>query len=76
MDHELEKQILTKTIDNLSEQLSQAHIELAYTKAQSELLGAQLQQMQQILQQLQQEPEESDEVTHTEAFAPGIQPAE
>ena len=35
MDHELEKQLLTKTIENLGGQLSQDNIELAYTKDQN-----------------------------------------
>ena len=74
MDHELEKQLLTKTIEILGEQLSQVNVDLAYTKAQNDLLTNQLQMLQGAFDQMhhQEEEDEDEVVTRTEDFAPGI----
>lgn len=73
MDNELEKQLLTKTIEILGEQLSQVNVDLAYTKAQNDLLTNQLQMLQGALEQMQHQEEDEDEVVkRTEDFAPEI----
>ena len=73
MDHELEKQLLSKTIEVLGAQLSQVNIDLAYAKAQNELLTNQLQMLQGALEQMQHQEEDEDEVVkRTEDFAPEI----
>lgn len=73
MDNELEKQLLTKTIEILGEKLSQVNVDLAYTKAQNDLLTNQLQMLQGALEQMQHQEEDEDEVVkRTEDFAPEI----
>ena len=72
MDNELEKQLLSKTIEVLGAQLSQVNIDLAYAKAQNELLTNQLQMLQGVLERMQHQEDEDETVKHTEDFAPGI----
>lgn len=46
------EQLLSKTAENLGQQLTQAYLDLAYVKAQNEMLAQQVEALQQTLQQM------------------------
>ena len=62
------EQLLSKTAENLGQQLSQAYLDLAYVKAQNEMLAQQVEALQQALQQMltAEEPTEEEDIIDEE----------
>ena len=62
------EQLLSKTAENLGQQLSQAYLDLAYVKAQNEMLAQQVEALQQALQQMlpQTEPTGEEDIIDEE----------